>query len=488
MYLFDPDLPPKLKTFEQASASQIKTFRECERKWALGKLAGLRAPETESQLRGTRIHRILELYLKGEAPIPNTQEGTLAAACLSNLPDPSADHAPWLERYFKNKEAYVVPVIGYVDFWWLERRLVVDHKTTSSPRYMKTPEELRYDVQAIMYGKEAIDLLGWDEVNFGHNYIRTDRVGTDFREVTLSKQEIEDGVGAINVTLSRMKEVGQVELPHEAPPTGFPDACSAYGGCPFQSICAVAGLDTRGPIVSALLRQQYGTAPVEQGESSMSKPSIADLLANANKTPAPVAQTEPAMTEEPAKKRGRPKKDLGINPPPVSMQVQGAAEALQEYVKPVDEAVAPIAKAMTEAEERVRKQAQAVVAATVGVEVDPTDIQIGPPSAELSFEDMKRIMRTGTNITTIYVDCTPAWDHARLEDLLAPAAREYEKASGNPHYLVVKFDDGVKAVAALAQGLSLPPDVHVDSRTKLGQFSLEILRSRQDVRFVAGRA
>ena len=75
LYLFDPDLPPKLKTFEQASASQIKTFRECERKWALGKLAGLRAPETESQLRGTRIHRILELYLKGEAPIPNTQEG-----------------------------------------------------------------------------------------------------------------------------------------------------------------------------------------------------------------------------------------------------------------------------------------------------------------------------------------------------------------------------------------------------------------------------
>ena len=71
---------------------------------------------------------------------------------------------------------------------------------------------------------------------------------------------------------------------------------------------------------------------------------------------------------------------------------------------------------------------------------------------------------------------------------MAPAAREYEKASGNPHYLVVKFDDGVKAVAALAQGLSLPPDVHVDSRTKLGQFALEILRSRHDVRFVAGRA
>ena len=99
-----------------------------------------------------------------------------------------------------------------------------------------------------------------------------------------------------------------------------------------------------GPIVSALLRQQYGTAPVEQGEKQHEQAFDCRPLANANKTPAPVAQTEPAMTEEPAKKRGRPKKDLGINPPPVSMQVPGAAEALQEYVKPVDEAAAPVAR------------------------------------------------------------------------------------------------------------------------------------------------
>ena len=52
---------------------------------------------------------------------------------------------------------------------------------------------------------------------------------------------------------------------------------------------------------------------------------------------------------------------------------------------------------------------------------------------------------------------------------------------------MVKFDDGVKAVAALAQGLSLPPDVHVDSRDLSWASSLfEILRSRRDVRFVAG--
>ena len=80
---------------------------------------------------------------------------------------------------------------------------------------------------------------------------------------------------------------------------------------------------------------------------------------------------------------------------------------------------------MTEAEERVASRPRPLSRRPVGVgRSTPGE---GPDVDSL----LNQV--AGARITTIYVDCTPAWDHARLEDLLAPAAGS-TKASGNPHY------------------------------------------------------
>ena len=51
---------------KHVSASQITTFRDCERKWYFEKIVGLTRPSTGSTELGSAVHAVLEGYLRGE--------------------------------------------------------------------------------------------------------------------------------------------------------------------------------------------------------------------------------------------------------------------------------------------------------------------------------------------------------------------------------------------------------------------------------------
>jgi len=71
------------------SASEIELYDLCPRKWAFAYIEGKRPPPNESAALGSRVHAILERWLKeGAAPDLLTAEGEIAASGLHLLPPP----------------------------------------------------------------------------------------------------------------------------------------------------------------------------------------------------------------------------------------------------------------------------------------------------------------------------------------------------------------------------------------------------------------
>src|SRR5688572_3987776 len=57
------------KVFHTASASQVKEFRDCNRKWWLNKMLGLPMPKTAALDYGEKVHKQLEDYVNGKLEI-----------------------------------------------------------------------------------------------------------------------------------------------------------------------------------------------------------------------------------------------------------------------------------------------------------------------------------------------------------------------------------------------------------------------------------
>ena len=71
-----------MEAWNHVSASQIKTYRRCSRKWWFEKIAGHRSPTSAAAELGRQLHAQLENYLlTGELP-----ESPIARAGLKHLP------------------------------------------------------------------------------------------------------------------------------------------------------------------------------------------------------------------------------------------------------------------------------------------------------------------------------------------------------------------------------------------------------------------
>jgi CRISPR/Cas system-associated exonuclease Cas4 (RecB family) len=145
------------------SPSQLDTYLTCKRKWGFRYLDGIEAPPHRSAKVGTRVHEILETWLRDATPpvidekmvIDNHEyfPGRIAMEAIPFLPPPGPHLT--LEQEFRNKHW-----LGYKDVRYraAENHVVVmDHKTTSDLGWAKTPEDLAIDPQAIIYAKSEFD-------------------------------------------------------------------------------------------------------------------------------------------------------------------------------------------------------------------------------------------------------------------------------------------------------------------------------------------
>lgn len=266
-------------TLSNVSASQLKTFRACRRKWHWQKVGKQPRMNHASARRGTAIHEALELYLKNGSIADAVQidiatgnaTGLTGPKCAKEGP-PSKDASEGLEwwntaRFVKAATPFIPepapkgpevmleaqfrlatldgqgpPWLGFIDLLEENPVRVTDYKSTSDiRRYALTPAELLEDPQAMSYARFVFENLpDTFEVELRWLYLETkNKVKVNTREVTVTvdRDYVEMYWTEIQPTVQEMVELYQIKNSKEVPPTT--SECSNYGGCQFLSLCGV---------------------------------------------------------------------------------------------------------------------------------------------------------------------------------------------------------------------------------------------------------
>ncbi|MFQ5339929.1 MAG: hypothetical protein ACE5F6_00125 [Anaerolineae bacterium] len=149
---------PFNKAFRNAhrvSPSQVDTILLCERKWGFEKLDGLSRPPNKYAQTGLEAHEVLELWQgEGRSIDLSTPIGAIVSPGLKFLPRPGT-HATEHDFVFDTGRVVFHGRIDLRGSFHESVQTVWDHKTTSSFNWLKTPQFLRRDPQAVIYGKAA---------------------------------------------------------------------------------------------------------------------------------------------------------------------------------------------------------------------------------------------------------------------------------------------------------------------------------------------
>ncbi len=305
------------------SASQLETVALCPRKW-LGSYP-LRLPIYKKSYFGfgSCLHGAAERYLLGKPDLfpegwdidPDTKvrlspadAGLVRVLIAKGIEAGSLERRPdgLVEQWF-SLPAGQHTVVGKIDYYSLAARTIEDHKTGKNDRYMKkTGRGLVDNLQLQIYSKHLIELVrkrGEPDpqvIQLIHNqYWKEPEPGVRriCGETTTMITEAfwKDQVMPL---VSLAQDVSGASDFLDAP-AGPEDACNAYGGCPFLTLCSGAEniLNYRARI-NTMNEQQKNAAP-----PPMSK--IEDFLkkragASAPASPAPVVVNPPTAPAAPA--------------------------------------------------------------------------------------------------------------------------------------------------------------------------------------------
>jgi hypothetical protein len=250
-----------VKPFSHWSATQVTTFRLCQRKWYLSKIVGLEQPVTQALLDGKRYAEEAEQFFKtGETTgLSATTRPLVALAASGKIPGPSrpggtlhVEHPIGVDRRTSSTTGAALlavdglPAEGYMDLLDLRSGwpVVWDQKTTKDKAYIKEPDQLRTDVQMTLYARatvlqhEAEYGCLPESVGVAHiALIKPPKAaeGVVVGPVYLDLDHIEHQWQEISATVRAMREVAVLPNPDRVTPTW--SACSAFGGCAFRDTC-----------------------------------------------------------------------------------------------------------------------------------------------------------------------------------------------------------------------------------------------------------
>ena len=265
------------------SASQFEQHARCRRQWWFQRVRKLKAPGTHAQTFGDVLHAVAERYLladdngrgpdgkpvdlyppgwhiakdrfsgkeSGEvSPAEQAQIKKLIAKAIEEgilVRKPGRMIERKIDEEFLKINGISVRMFGFID---LEHPgEIVDHKTTKSRRWMKSPQALRENIQVLIYAMMHIRALENEgipvpaTINLVHIYYCKDPDDPVVRkvEVAVPVEEIREHWEQIKEAAKDMvflranienglSEIGDPENPAEA--------CNAFGGCQYRSICS----------------------------------------------------------------------------------------------------------------------------------------------------------------------------------------------------------------------------------------------------------
>ena len=308
------------------SSSMVSEWLECERKFAFQYIAGHKKPATKATTLGTQIHDVLEHYLKGHgwdfATYPEAAK--LASHLAPLLPEPKT----WgliVEGEWRNESHPRHAWSGRIDWilYALSPKLRIkigDHKSTSSiAKWAKSEDDLRENVQAILYAWHALatieatleamvdedvptyavlDLAQTvEEIDLQWTYVQTTgKPSPTPRTLTLSKKHILDRMSLIDDVAEGMSHaLDTVTDPNELQPTT--SACHKYGGCPFAPMCKMT---TKQRISATMSQAAPGMSMIDQLKAKAAAArALTEGAASATAAQAPAATTAPSTPKPP---------------------------------------------------------------------------------------------------------------------------------------------------------------------------------------------
>ena len=221
------------------SASQVQTFSDCKRKWAWRYVEGIETQPNAAAALGGAVHAELQKYLEGGEIDFTSETGYIAASGLEHLPKPGTVGI-LVEQEFHFEGPSGHSYLGYKD---LELPgIIYDHKTTSDLRWQKTAEDLKKDIQAILYATDYFRKCpNEDEVELRWVYYQTKNTKKSaVTQLRVNQTETWNrflGVEEIAEQMSEAATKRALELPPSI------NHCSAYGGCPYEGNCNLSPFD-----------------------------------------------------------------------------------------------------------------------------------------------------------------------------------------------------------------------------------------------------
>ena len=339
-----------MKPFRHWSATQVTTFRLCQRKWYLNKIVGLEQPVTQALLDGKRYAEEAEQFFKtGETDgLSSVTRPLVALAAAGKIPGPRTrpgsllhvEHPIGVDRRAADATGVALlavdglPAEGYMDLLDLRAGypVVWDQKTTKDRKWIKEPDQLRTDVQMTLYARATVlqhqTVYGCAPEAVGVAHIALIKPpkaaeGVVVGPVYLDLEHIEHQWQGIQATVREMAQVALAPAPDRVTPTW--SACTAFGGCAFLDTCKAIKTLNQGSTTMSLL-------------SDLAAKRAAALASPTTPTAAPVA-VRPGLAASIAAQLAKPGQITPADAP-TSPSLAGIAAALKPgAVRPVIAAV-----------------------------------------------------------------------------------------------------------------------------------------------------
>ena len=534
-----------VKQADMTSATLINTWLECERKFGFRYLAKVYpAPAASAQL-GTDTHKQNERYLADETPFDFTHKsGDIAASGLHLYPKPRTPGMR-LEREFRFRsvrtsivyyglkdvelppglpQPQLRPSDNAVQLFAVPKDTfdgskpgVLDFKTTASiGDYAKTPDDLRYDAQGVLYAVDSCARYDSDAADLGWLYLQTRGAKRSLPVVQRIPRDhalrlfdvIEDeAVKAARVRAEfRAQDKSATDFVNEqlAP---NPAACGAFGGCPYKHLCTLttsqrAKSRMSGNSIIANLRNRVQAAPTVDGAKAVviSPPEPATTPAPEAPTVAPAEEKLPDWATSPVDPlKAKTEQPVAINPPESKLPLVPQETATTSEDKPKrtrtkkDKGPPPAPKDPLGANVHAHTSAPTPEQPATDTKYEETKAsgEITPEKKELEETIAATVVppecmpqREGF---TLYVDCLPI---GRPVKTLAPIIEKAQQRifdqgprdrAGNAvsDYRLIGFGEGVPPfIAYVCEQIDGSQDLVLDTRTPEGAVLLESLMAR----------
>jgi hypothetical protein len=228
---------------KHVSASQISTFKLCNRKWWFDKVANEPREESPAMARGERTHTMAEKFYTEEKPIePSTIE---AQSLIKLLADPLVPRpGPYVlieqpRNFQMGIKLADIPVKGKIDLLDATRSRIAiwDWKTCGSFGTVKKIQDLFTDAQMVIYAMFSFINFDCKRVTLTHGNIRTKGkpAYSIVQTPPVNRGHFAKEFDMVAKVVEEMKETAKIPESTQVKPNWH--ACTAYGGCRYSPKC-----------------------------------------------------------------------------------------------------------------------------------------------------------------------------------------------------------------------------------------------------------